>query len=173
VSWYGRVCLLVSWRSWPKCVFSEAIGKRKLGSWVPYLIYVIHVELHHTIGLLGLFHQRKRKHAPPSQSCAWWTSFLAALPRRANRCCYHTGSVPIHSEWGIAQFGQWKGRGAWHASHYPRHGFLAVASVFLYGTNNEVSNCSPCSFYLRWVGTEITFPRHRSWSLPYSITHDG
>jgi hypothetical protein len=30
---------------------------------VPYLIYVIRIELHHTVGLLGLLHRGNRKHA--------------------------------------------------------------------------------------------------------------
>jgi hypothetical protein len=44
-------------------VFSEVIGKtRKLGMGVPYMIYVIRVELHHIVSLLRFLYQRNRKH---------------------------------------------------------------------------------------------------------------
>jgi hypothetical protein len=37
---------------------------------VPYLIYVVHVELHRVVGLLGFLHRRNRKDTPLSQLCA-------------------------------------------------------------------------------------------------------
>jgi hypothetical protein len=39
--------------------------KRKLRMGVPYLIYVVCVELHRTVFLLGFLHQRNKKHTPP------------------------------------------------------------------------------------------------------------
>jgi hypothetical protein len=53
-----------------------------------------------------------------------------------------------------------KSRAAKHAARYPGCGFRTTASIFLYGINNEVLNCSPYSFDLQHVGIEIAFPRH-------------
>jgi hypothetical protein len=46
-----------------------AIGrKRKLGKVAPYLIYVIHVELHRAAGLLGFLHRRDGNYILLSES---------------------------------------------------------------------------------------------------------
>jgi hypothetical protein len=62
----GGACLPVSRRSWLGHVFIKAIGrKRKLGMVIPYLIYVIRVELCCVASSMGFLHRNDAKLCTP------------------------------------------------------------------------------------------------------------
>jgi hypothetical protein len=64
-------CHDMVWCSWLGSIFIKAIGrKRKLEMVVPYLIYVVRVELCRVAGSLGFLHRRDGNYALLSKS---WT----------------------------------------------------------------------------------------------------
>jgi hypothetical protein len=64
-------------------IFIMVIGrKRNLGMVVPYLIYVVCVELRHAASSLRFLRRRDGNYALLSESWVRWTTFLGASPRQ-------------------------------------------------------------------------------------------
>jgi hypothetical protein len=59
---------------------------------VPYRIYIIHVELHHAIGLLGFLHRRNKEHTSPFTVVC----MMDRLP-----CCLITRGEPMLLSYGL------------------------------------------------------------------------
>jgi hypothetical protein len=67
--------------------------KQKLEMGVPYLIYVVHVKLHHAIGLLGFLRRRNEEHAPP---------FIVMCMMDRHPCCHTTRAESMLLPYGIS-----------------------------------------------------------------------
>jgi hypothetical protein len=108
------------------CIFQSDRKKRKLRMGVPYLIYVIRVELHHAVGLLGFLRRRNKKHTHP---------FIVVCMMDRLACCLATPGKSMLLSYGLG-----RGRGLLKALLAPLFGTF---DTLLGGVGGDVGQRLP------------------------------